>query len=236
MSVLLGREHCHIMNIIPEILSIVITAKDFNVSIFKPFWLMKNSIFREEELQGNIIITPPAVQIPTENFQFMILPDRIQMSMPRQYTDAEADIGRILGGIVKTLPHTPYKGLGINFNYFVSPEAEETFSSWNRNLLASTLSNKIQSPKDKNARFGSYVSFDVIGTRLKIDIKPVKASKNIVKIYKSWHAGQDLLRVNLNFHSDVINADSPSDFILDKLGKWTEALALSKEITGIIAE
>lgn len=224
------------MNTAIEHLSIVILAKDFNLSIFKPFWLMKNSIFREEELQGNIVITPPAVQIPTENFQFTVLPDRLQMVIPRPYPNAEDDIARILGQIVKTLPHTPYTALGINFNYLVAPESEDTFSTWNRKLFASPLSNKLQSPKDVNARFGSYFSFDVLGFRLKVDIKPIKAPANIETLCKSWNSGQDLVRLNFNFHSDVVNTKPPANYVLDKLGKWAKALSLTKKLTSMISE
>lgn len=224
------------MNTVLENLSIVILAKDFNLSIFKPFWLIKNNIFREQELQGNIVITPPAVQIPAQNFQLTVLPDRLQMLIPRRYAKAEADISRIIGGIVKTLPHTPYTAVGLNFNYFAAPQQESSFSSWNRKLLASGLSTKLQSPADENARFGSYVSFDALATRLRIDIKPIKAPNNIENLCNSWHAGQDLIRLNLNFHSDVFNADSPSDSVLATVDKWPDALALSQKLTKIISD
>lgn len=224
------------MNTVLENLSIVVIAKDFNISIFKPFWLMKNKIFHEEEFQGNILITPPAVQIPTDNFQFVLLPDRLQMSMHRQYPDAKSDIDRIVGGIVKTLPQTPYTAVGINFNYLIAPEDEDVFSSWNRKLFACPLSDKIQSPKENNARFGSYFSLDVLGTRLKIDVRPIKALPNIENLFKSWHVGQDLMRAHFNFHSDIINVDSPSDSVLDKLNKWPDALALSQQTIDTICE
>ena len=224
------------MNILLENLSIVIIAKDFNVSIFKPFWLIKNNIFHEEELQGNIVITPPAVQIPAQDFQFTVLPDRLQMVIPRRYPNAEADIARIVKQTVKTLPHTPYTAVGLNFNYLVAPKSEDAFSAWNRSLFASPLASKLQLPKDENARFGSYVSFDVLGTRLKIDIRPVKAAPNIENLCKFWHVGQDLIRINFNFHSDVANMASPADSVLDKLGKWGEALTLSQKLTEMISE
>ena len=88
------------MNTVMENSSVVIIAKDFNISIFKPMWFLKNNIFSEEELNKDIVITPPAVQIPSKNFQFMVLPDRLQVTIPRQYPDAQSDIDRILGGIV----------------------------------------------------------------------------------------------------------------------------------------
>lgn len=224
------------MNIMLENSSIVILAKDFNPTIFKPFWLKKNDIFFEQELQGSIVITPVAVQIPTENFHFTVLPDRVQMVMPRNYSEAENDVDRVLGGIVKTLPHTPYTAVGLNFNYLIAPDSEDKFSEWNRKLFASSLSRKIQSPKDNNSRFGNYVSFDFLETRLKIDMKPIKALGNIESLCKSWHENQDLIRINVNFHSDVGNMDSPEKAIIENLNKWTQALAYSEKLTKMISE
>lgn len=224
------------MNITLEHTSIVIVARDFNPTIFKPFWLKKNDIFLEQELQGSVVITPAAVQIPTENYQFTVLPDRVQMVIPRNYSKAEDDINRILGGIVKTLPHTPYTALGLNFNYLIAPDSEGKFSEWNRKLFASSFSRKIRYSKDNNARFGSYVSFDFLGARLKIDIKPIKALKNIESLCESWHENQDLIKFNLNFHSDVSNAESPVDAILATLNKWPDALSYSEKLMGMIEE
>ncbi len=219
------------MNRIIENSSVVIIAKDFNISIFKPFWLIKNNIFREEELSGNILITPPAVQIPSKNFQFIVLPDRLQIAIPREYPEAQSDINRIIGGIVTVLPHTPYTAVGLNFNYLVAHEAQDTFSKWERTLFASSFSNKVLSAKDANTRFGSYLSLDALGTRLKIDIKPTNAGENIEALCNSWHPGQNLTRMHFNFHTDVTNTDAPAQLVVDKLGKWTESFALSQELT-----
>ncbi|MHC4145101.1 MAG: hypothetical protein ACYSWW_10840 [Planctomycetota bacterium] len=216
--------------------SVVIIAKDFNLSIFKPLWLMKNNIFREEELKGDIVITPLAVQIPLKNFQFMVLPDRLQIAIPRQYPDAQSDINRVLGGIVTTLPHTPFTAVGLNFHYLVAPESEDAFTSWERALFASPFSNRLHVAEEGNTRFGSYLSFNVLGSRLKMDIKPINAGDKIQGICNSWHPGQDLTRVHFNFHTDVTNAATPAESTLDSLGKWAEASTLSQELRDKICE
>ncbi len=218
------------MNTVMENSSIVIIAKDFNLSIFKPLWLMKNNIFREEELKGDIVITPPAVQIPSTNFQFMVLPDRIQFSIPRQYPDAQSDINRIVGGIVMKLPHTPYTAIGLNFQYLVAPESGDAPDNWERTLFASPVSNKLEGVETKSARYGSYLSFDTLGMRLKIDIKPTNAGRNIEALCNSWHYGQELIRIHFNFHTDVTNTEAPAELVADKLRKWTEAFTLSQDL------
>jgi len=218
------------MRIVFQNSSIVITANDVNLSIFKPLWLQKNQIFREEELQGQVVITPVAVQIATQRFQFMVVPNRIQMMFPSEYPEALSDISRVLGGIVQTLPHTPYSAIGINFNYMAAPKDEKTFPSLNSRLFGSEFAKQIHTVEDNDARFGSYFTFDLIGTRLKIDMKPVKGSSNINSLCSSWHRGQDLLAFNFNFHKDLTKPDQNVDIILTILNKWSEALSLSRQI------
>ena len=215
--------------------SIVIVAHDVNISIFKPLWLVKTNIFREDELQGNIIVSPVSVNIPTDNFGFVVFPNRIQMSIPHLYPEAQSDINRILGGIVKTLPHTPYTAMGLNCEYLSAPEDEKAFESWNKNLLSSKFSNIVLTSKNSNPRFGGYFSYDFLEARLKIDIKPIVAEPDIKRHSKSWSRGQDLIRINFNLHHDINGSEEkPELAILKALEKWTETLSLSQEIVDLI--
>lgn len=213
-----------------EHLSVVLAANDINLSIFRPLWLQKNNIITEQELSGQIVITPVAVQIPTRHFELSILPNRIQMICPSPYAEMESDLIRIIGGIAKTLPHTPYSGVGVNFNYFACPEDSKTFLDWNKQLFSSGFSQLAYPAEDPEERFGSYFSYDVLGARLKVDVKPVKAPVGIEKLCKLWGRNQDLIRVNLNFHTALTNSETNVDTILETLKKWDQAFSLSKEI------
>ena len=181
-------------------------------------------------MKGDIVMTPLAVQIPSTNFQFMALPDRIQFSVNRQYPDAQSDINRIVGGIVMKLPHTPYTAIGINFQYLVAPESGDASVNWERTLFASPVSNKLEGIEAENVRYGCYLSFDSLEMRLKIDIKPTNAGRNIEALCNSWHHGQELIRIHFNFHTDVTNTEAHAELVADKLRKWTEAFTLSQEI------
>ena len=218
------------MNTVMENSSVVIIAKDLNLSILKPLWLIKNNIFLEDELKGDIVITPPAIQIPSTNFQFLVLQDRLQLTVHRQYPDAQSDINRILGGIVMKLPHTPYTAIGINFQYLVAPESGNAPDNWEGTLFASPVSNKLEGVEINKARYGSYLSFDILGMRLKIDIKPTNAGSNIEALCNSWHYGQELIRIQFNFHTDVTNTKAPEELVADRLRKWTKAFNLSEEL------
>ena len=224
------------MNKVMENSSVVVIAKDFNLSIMKPLWLVKNGIFREEELEGDIVVTPPALQIPSANFQFMALADRVQMAIPHEYPEAGSDIKRLIGGIVTVLPHTPYTAVGFNFHYLVAPESGEMPDNWERSLFAAPFCNELSVGQEENARFGSYLSIDALGARLKIDVKPTNAADKIGALCEAWQPGQRLVRIHFNFHTDLANAGEPAKSVMDKLEKWTEALALAKELTEKITE
>ena len=91
--------------------SVVIVANELNLSIFKPVWLCQFDILKPEELSEGILISPAAIQIPGPTFQLVILPNRLQMTFPSSDVDATTEpLNRVLGGILRALPHTPLVG------------------------------------------------------------------------------------------------------------------------------
>ena len=154
--------------------STVLVANDVNVSIFKSAWFGRNQVISEDEMLDDVLISPGIVQIPTRNFQVIIVPNRIQFFLPPQRFDVgQQEIDRVLGTIVRLLPHTPYTAIGLNFEYIVTPPSADTFYEWNRKWFSAPLVEKFPEAKDKTSRFGSYFSMDSLEMRLKIDIKPV---------------------------------------------------------------
>jgi len=216
--------------------TVVIVANDVNLSIFKPPWLTKTEIFNESELSGNVIISPVAVQIPTKNFGFAVFPNRMQVTIPRNYADAQSDLMRILGGIVQALPHTPYSGVGLNFNYLCAPAIEDTFATLNRKLFASDFANSIVPVDDDASRYGTYFSFDALDGRLKIDIKPTKGEGKINELHESWHRGHDLMAINYNLHYDVQPSEKSVARMIQIFSKWQAALSLTEEMTNKITD
>ena len=102
--------------------SIVFVANQLNLSIFNPLWFVKQGILREDEFTAETVITPAFVQIPTSGFNLLIIPDRLQMQLlPRTFPIAANEFHRVLGGIIKSLPHTPLKGVGLNFSFMSVP-------------------------------------------------------------------------------------------------------------------
>jgi hypothetical protein len=201
--------------------STVLVANDVNVSIFKSAWFGRNQVISEDEMLDDVLISPGIVQIPTRNFQVIIVPNRIQFFLPPQRFDVgQQEIDRVLGTIVRLLPHTPYTAIGLNFEYIVTPPSADTFYEWNRKWFSAPLVEKFPEAKDKTSRFGSYFSMDSLEMRLKIDIKPVNVTQEIKNLKLS--SRQEFMRINFNFHEDLPESPSP-DFIIEILKRWTKA-------------
>lgn len=220
------------MNQVLANMTVVIVANDINLSIFKPKWLCNTGIFSEEELQGNIIITPVAVQIPTPRFSFNVFPNRMQMSFLSNIDNTQSEIERVLVKAVETLPHTPFTAIGLNFDYLVAPDDITEYITWEHKLFSSTFANNLSFPNGANSRFGSYVSYNVMGFRLKINATPNIAQDNIKLLGDSWEGHNEILALKFNFHASVKNSDNPAKSVIENLLKWNEASQLSQKLIG----
>jgi hypothetical protein len=209
--------------------TLVIVANDVNISIFKPWWLIKNNIIREEEIAGDVIVSPVAISVPTAEFVLGIFPNRIQMAFPLHGTNMQENIIRVAAQIIKKLPHTPYTGIGLNFNYFVSPEQKDIFE-WSKIHFATDFANKVSLGPETKPKYGSYFSFDTLGGRLKLDIKPVVADEAISSLVAEWSRGKDMMRANFNFHYEIDIRKDSIDKIVDVLSMWTGAQKASEKI------
>lgn len=209
--------------------SAVLIAHDVNISIFKPWWLMKAGILREEELEGNVVVTPITVQISAPAFEMAVFPNRIQMTFKHEGVGDRKDITRVLGGIVKTLPHTPYSAVGLNFHYLATTNGRQSFDLWSKKVFASPFAKLVASGEDRGARFGSYVSVDVLGARLKLDVKPITLAEGPTVSGIRGEPGQEFAKVDFNFHLDLQEGTEP-DQIVRVLNRWTRALSFSKKV------
>lgn len=143
--------------------SVVILANDVNQSIFNPVWLLKNGILLEDEVRlGEAVYVPGLTRVPTESFEFMALPDRLQMKFPPSVDDAGAVLTRVLVGIARTLPHTPFAAVGLNNQYRLTPTDAAGFSEWNRSMFAAPWAAS-QCKGETRERFGCTFAYDAFG-------------------------------------------------------------------------
>jgi len=206
--------------------SAVAVAHDVNLSIFRLPWFRDQKILSEEELAGNVVITRPMVRIPTPSFELLILPDRVQVRPSDDPGKAQSDILRVLGGIVSTLPHTPFTAIGLNFDYLMTPEEHTEFQSWNKESFAAPFSLDVIDSAQEEARFGAYYSFDTLGMRLKADLKPVQRIEQPDGDILKSPMDPEVMLGKFNFHRDLKERSGVSE-ILQVLGRWNDAASLA---------
>lgn len=201
--------------------SVVLVANEINLSIFKPLWLGQTNILRPDELSGECVISPGVIQIPTSQFNLLVLPNQLQMAFAEMDDKIVVEpLNRVLGGILKNLPHTPFLGLGLNFDFFVGPSNLEKFAEWNKELFASHGAMAVCELANDHPRFGAYFSLDFEGLRLKINVKPIKGAVAAPKVIEQLQAASEWMHFNFNFHLDL-NPVKPTQNALETLAKWS---------------
>lgn len=190
----------------------VIVANQFNASILNQLWLVRNNILDEDDFEPGCLFTEALIQVRSRQFNLLVGPPQLNFE-PKGTSEAEAQlILDKVGAIVRMLPHTPYTGVGLNFVWHVSPDDGDV-AALSRELffrLDGPLCGPFDSP---DARFGGYFSKDVLGVRLKLDIKPVTGIDN---------GQREFLRFAFNFHRDL-GPEEPVERILDALRQWGPA-------------
>src|SRR5437016_3833189 len=102
--------------------NVVVVARQFNPSIVSQIWLVDNGLVRREDFLEGCAFTDVLVNVRARDFFLLVTPEQLQF-VPNVPDDRQQEIaaGKV-GAIVRTLPHTPYIAVGINFTWKVRPE------------------------------------------------------------------------------------------------------------------
>jgi len=194
---------------------IVLLAQTFNPSIFTETWLYRNGLVPEDKLVGMRVFSSEVAQFQTTDVQVLVIPPKMQILFgilgPCEFPDLPR---KIATKTVELLPQTSYQALGINFDFFVTQPADVDFLTYDRDLLGTGDYSLIQEFSSADCRFGRYFSKDFKGSRLKLDIKPVKAGPK----------NQDLIQFSFNFHYDVAETDAATrtEKLAALINSWDE--------------
>jgi hypothetical protein len=200
--------------------TVVIIARQFNPSSFSHYWLIKNGILREEDFPPGWVYSPVFVDVAPKEFHLVVLPEQLQFA-PIPPTEASQELlASKVGRIVETLPHTPYVAAGLNFHWQVAHETKSV-AEVGRRAFFKTETPLFRHFNSDDARFGAYMSRDVLGCRLRLDIKPVTVTRA--------ETSQGRLQFSFNFHGDL-SGENKVERILDLLAKWSEAWNLANTI------
>lgn len=204
----------------------VVTAQRFNPTAAGQYQLITKGVLKEEEIGEGSIFTDVVVQVRSDRFHMLLLPEQLQFIPAVPQHEEQQLIVEKLGALVTALPVTPYQGLGLNFAWLYQPQDGDTNSASramffveNRPLFAAF--------GDENTRYGGYLSKDFGEFRLKLDIKPVAIPTE--------EGGQEhRLQFAFNFHRDL-GKDSAIE-IHERLGDWNQVLGEAERIIDAIEQ
>lgn len=196
--------------------STVILAENFNPSILTQHWLIAKGIVAEEDFAPDCVFVPGLTVARTRQFSFVAAPDRLQLALNEPDAEEAADTVRAtIYQIVNLLPETPYRALGLNFEWRCPMDSLGPRFFWHAD---STLYEEFDAP---DARFGAYLSKDTLGLRLKLDVKPTKSGAS---------EGSEHYLFQFNFHRDIHSDEDRSGVIRQGLDQWAAARDLSRNI------
>jgi hypothetical protein len=188
--------------------NVTIVANSFNPSVLRESWLRERGLLRDEDLAPGYVFTPQAVHVPTARFTLTVVP---QFLIFAPLIDAAAVTQEIVCPIVRDLPHTPFAGVGVNFQWNVDPEGE-TIAALSRRLFAPANFVLMPDFEAGDAHFGLYMSKDLPGSgRLKLDMKPIITEP----------AKLTRLTFFFNFHSDA-SGDTAAMTVEQFVTRWGE--------------
>lgn len=203
--------------------NIVLVTDTINPSMFGPYWFTDNKIFKTEEMQSDSVFVPGFTSVSAVDSQITIVPNQIQMSIkdPSQ-SGAYTCLKNRLIKMVQLLTMLPVKAIGINFLWKVESE-EITIHDLTKSLFGDNPTRVYDYFDKPDSRMGAYFSqfFDE-NTRLKLDIKPVKAQEEAGK-------ESEFILASFNYHCDI----SPQKVQIqldNQLKKWTELRQNSNKV------
>ena len=79
--------------------------------------------------------------------------------------------------------------------------------------------------EEENVRFGGYFSKDLLGTRFRLDAKPIKVAVQNIK--------KEMLQFSYNFNISLTQDDDHTK-IIDLFNKWDAAKSICQELTNKI--
>lgn len=200
--------------------NLVIAAKQFDFSVLTSIWLVKKNIFSIDEIQEKSAF-PIVAEARSRDFAFILMPDRMQFWITPVCETANELLSTKIAQLITELPPQPYLATGFNFTYHILLDDGE-LGDFTRSLFCQPKSALFGAFNSDDARFGGYFSKDILGTRLRLEAKPITLHKNNKII-------EEGLQFAFNFNKNL-SSEEGKEGILEFLQKWDEA----KEVTSSI--
>lgn len=166
--------------------NLVIIASNYNPSIVSKDWLRQKEIFPGPV--SNFFHVPVFALIENDDFSLTVDEARLQVTIKRVTVDNLNEMTRIAERFVEILPETPYKGIGMNYQYDV-PEEKcdlDAVLSPDSAKLSDLLSSEYELGATLKFKYGEFVTT--------LTIQPSVGK-------------QHQFRLSFNFHSNTASAD-----------------------------
>jgi hypothetical protein len=205
----------------------IVVARHFNPSIISQLWLVRNQIVGDEEFEAGCVFTDLFVQVRSKKFNLLVTPDQLQFNP--QVAEAEQQTITIekVGRFVSKLPETPYVAAGLNFIWKFEPEQSDT-RKLSRSLFFVPDGPLHEFFNTPDARFGGYLSKDVLGCRLKLDVKPAMTQADGTETH--------VFVLAFNYHMDIGQEGSPVEKVRGLMQNWNAARDLAAQIVRVVGE
>lgn len=100
--------------------SIVIRAQSHNPTIISPGWVQKALLIKEPP--SNFVCTPPFSLFDSASFLLTVDTERLEL-VPKVLDEEHISVcGQAASAYFRTLPHIPYRSLGLNYIWAYSPK------------------------------------------------------------------------------------------------------------------
>jgi hypothetical protein len=182
--------------------NIVILAKNHNPSIVTKEWLAQKEIIKEGIV--NFTHTPLFSLVETTNFNLIVDPNRLQISVKKAIPENIENLPKIIETYITKLPETPYTAIGFNYSYRITMGGRslKDIFSFDDKILRKIFSN--------DYRLGVTVHFTVRDFVVQVNLQPPNEE----------------LKANLNFHFESENSEE----IKKKVEEYSELKKKAEEI------
>jgi hypothetical protein len=208
--------------------SVVVVAQNFNPSVTSQLWLVRNGVVAEGDFLPGCIFTDLLVQVRTRRFSLLFTPEQFQFVPALSEENPHALMQETIGRIIETLPHTPYRALGLNFTWHLTPDGGDV-AALSRRLFFITGRPLFRDFDAPDASFGSYLSRDLLGFRLKLDVKPVSVPPPATEPAQR-------LQLLYNFHADLPEGEQAVARLQQHFRRWGEAAEVARRSVASISE
>lgn len=196
--------------ILPIGANIVIIASNYNPSIVSKEWLYQKKIFTEPV--ANFVHTPPFSLVENENFHLTVDEGRFQIAVKRVTVDRLNAMTHMAETFVKILSETPYKAVGLNYQYDVPREKCDL------GAIFSPDNDRIRELLSSEFEVGATIRFKVEDFTTILTIQPSFGK-------------QRQSRVSFNFHSNIASVTELRKRLASQTALLTRAETILEGLT-----